>query len=72
MAVLFAVERYHRYTFGRDVTVNTDHEPLEAIFKKEISSAPARLRECLRLSKYDLNVSMLARTECSLPTPFPD
>jgi hypothetical protein len=57
LAVLFACEKLHIYVFGRTVTVHTDHKPLEAIFRKPISLAPARLqRMLLRLRMYDLDV----------------
>jgi transposase InsO family protein len=57
LAVLFACEKLHNYTFGRLITVNTDHKPLEAIFQKPISLAPARLqRMLLRLAKYNIQV----------------
>ena len=57
LAVLFACERLHTYTFGRKVSVHTDHKPLQSIFQKPISLAPARLqRMLLRLSKYGIQV----------------
>ena len=57
LAVLFACEKLHVYIFGRPVTINTDHKPLQAIFQKPISLAPARLqRMLLRLRMYDLQV----------------
>ena len=57
MAVLFACEKLHTYTFGRKTTVHTDHKPLQNILLKPISLAPARLqRMLLRLSKYDIQV----------------
>ena len=57
LAILFACEKLHNYTFGRKVTVHTDHKPLTAIFNKPVSLAPARLqRMLLRLSKYDLDI----------------
>jgi hypothetical protein len=57
LAVLFACEKLHIYTFGRKVTVHTDHKPLQSIFQKPISLAPARLqRMLLRISKYDVHV----------------
>lgn len=55
LAVLFACEKLHIYVFGRRVTIKTDHKPLESIFLKPISLAPARLqRMLLRLRMYDL------------------
>ena len=57
MAVLFACEKLHTYTFGRKTTVHTDHKPLQNILLKPISLAPARLqRMLLRLSQYDIQV----------------
>ena len=57
LAVLFACEKLHTYTFGRKTTVDTDHKPLQNILLKPISLAPARLqRMLLRLFKYDIQV----------------
>jgi hypothetical protein len=47
LAVLFACEKLHNYTFGRQITVHTDHKPLEAIFQKPVSLAPAHLQRML-------------------------
>ena len=56
LAVLFACEKLRRYTFGRKITVRTDHKPLQSIFQP-VRLAPARLqRMLLRLSKYDTQV----------------
>lgn len=57
LVVLFACQKFHIYTFGCKITLNTDHKRLEAIFLKPIGLAPARLqRMLLRLSKYNLKV----------------
>ena len=57
LAVLFACEKLHTYIFGREILVHTDHKPLEAIFQKPNSLAPARLqRMLLQLSTYNLQV----------------
>ena len=58
LAIVFGVEKFHSYLYGKlDVTVESDHKPLEAIFKKSLSGAPPRLqRMLLRLQKYSLNV----------------
>ena len=77
LGVLFACEKLHTYTFGRSITVHTDHRPLEAIFKKPVSLAPTRLQRMLhRLSKYDINIKyvgskgvLLADTLSRLITP---
>ena len=57
LAVLFACEKLHVYVFGRTITIHTDHQPLESIFRKPISLAPARLqRMLLRMRMYSLQV----------------
>ena len=59
-AIVFGTERFHQYIYGRHVqtsTISTDHKPLEAIIRKPLSAASARLqRMVLRLQKYDLTV----------------
>ena len=57
LAILFACEKLHRYTFARKITVHTDRKPLQAIFQKPVSLAPPRLQGMLlNLSKYDTQV----------------
>ena len=47
-AVLFALERFDSYSYGKsDVAVQTDHSPLLAI-KKTLTSAPKRLQRMLQ------------------------
>ena len=58
LAIVFGCERFHQFLYGKEIKVDTDHKPLEAIFKKPLSSAPPRLqRLLLRLQRYDLNVT---------------
>ena len=58
LAIVYALERFHQYTFGRRVLVHSDHKPLESIMKKPLASAPRRLQGMLmRLQKYDATVS---------------
>ena len=55
---MFALERFHQYTYGRTTLVQSDHKPLESIMKKPLSKAPLRLqRMLLRLQPYDIIVS---------------
>ena len=46
LAIFFACEKLYTYTFGRTIIVHTDHKPLQSIFQKPISLAPARLQRC--------------------------
>lgn len=45
LAIVYALERFHQYTFGRNVLVHSDHTPLESILRKPLASAPADYRE---------------------------
>ena len=57
LAIVFSCERFHQYTYGQHVTVQSDHRPLEAIMKKDLASCPKRLQNMLmRLQKYDVTV----------------
>lgn len=67
LAIVFAVERFEQYTYGRRVLVQTDHKPLECIYKKSLISAPKRLqRMLLRLQKFDLILTYKKGTEMVL------
>ena len=57
LAILFGCKRFHQYTYGRRVTVHSDHKPISAIMRKPISAAPPRLsRMLLQLQKYSIDV----------------
>ena len=60
LAIVFALERLIHYTFGRTITVQSKHQPLQIIWKKSIVSASPRLqRLLLRLAHYDINIEFL-------------
>ena len=44
LAILFAVERFEQCVYGRPVMIQTDHKPLESIFRKSLLSALKRLQ----------------------------
>ena len=55
LGVVWGLERFNYFIFGKHCTVNTDHKPLESIFKKSLSSCPPRLQRFLmRVLKYDV------------------
>ena len=57
LAIVFSLERFHQYTFGRKTIVNTDHKPLETIVKKHLCKAHKRIQGMiLRLLQYDIVV----------------
>ena len=56
-AIHFGLKRFHQMTYGRHVTVHSDHKPISAIMRKPLSAAPPRLsRMLLQLQKYSIHV----------------
>lgn len=47
LAIRFACKKFHDYIYGKKLLVETDHKPLESIFKKPIACAPPRLQRIL-------------------------
>ena len=58
LAIVWSCDKFDQYIYGRDmVTIESDHEPLKAVFKKDIDKSPKRLqRMCLALQSYNLDV----------------
>ena len=58
LAIAFGCERFKQYLSWKDkVIVESDHKPLQSIFKKPIHAAPCRVqRMLLRLLRYNLDV----------------
>jgi hypothetical protein len=57
LAIVFSLERFHQYTFGRKTIIHSDHKPLEMIVRKPLHKAPKRLQGMmLRLIQYDIEV----------------
>ena len=56
LSVMFACERFHQFVYGKQIKVENDHKPLEAIFRKPLIHAPPRIqRMMIRLQKYDIS-----------------
>ena len=65
LSVLFGMEKFHLYTYGRPVKVENDHKPLEIIARKALQEAPRRLqRMFLRLQQYDYNIVYVSAIVC--------
>ncbi len=57
LSIVFGVERFHEYLYGRQFTVINDHQPLKSIFNKSISQCPPRIqRFFMKLQKYDFDL----------------
>ena len=55
--MVFACERFHQYTYRRDITVQSDLNPLESITNKPLACAPPRLqRMLLKFQRYNVKV----------------
>ena len=53
LSVVYAMEKFDHYVYGRNVTVHNDHQPLQTILKKPLHQAPKRLqRMILQLQRY--------------------
>jgi hypothetical protein len=59
LAIVFGCEHFHLYLYGKSFEMETDHRPLEYIFKPKSTGkpTPARVeRWLLRLQEYDFTV----------------
>jgi transposase InsO family protein len=57
LSVVFGLEHFHCYVYGQQVTVISDHKPLESIALKQLNKAPPRLqRMLLRIQPYDVTI----------------
>ena len=57
LAIVFALEKFNQYAYGRHVRIQSDHKPLESILKKALACVPRRLQGMMmRLQKYDYEV----------------
>ena len=57
LAIVFSIERFNQYTFGRHLHIESDHKPLEMILQKPLARAPRRLQlMIMRLQKNDFTV----------------
>ena len=77
LAVVFGINRFHTYLYGRPFRVVTDHKPLEMIAKKPLLRAPPRFQRMLqKIQGYDFTIEYrqgktmtLADTLSRLPNP---
>ena len=58
LAVIWAIEKFHSFLFGKEFKVFTDHEPLVSVFKKsDLSVVAKRLqRYVLRVQPYEFSI----------------
>ena len=64
LGIVGGLEKFNYFTFGRLVTVLTNHKPLIAISKKSLVSAPPRLQHLLlRLANYNVELQWIPGKE---------
>lgn len=57
LAIVYGIQRYHTYLYGKPFIVVTDHKPLVAICTKPLHAAPPRLqRMLLKIQGYQYTV----------------
>ena len=60
LAIVHDLEKFHYYVYERGVTVETDHKPLQAIFKEHLATAPPRIAKVmLGVQKYDAEIKYI-------------
>ena len=56
LALVWACERFNLYVYGRDFELETDHKPLECIYKSTSKPSARIERWVLRLQSYNFQV----------------
>ncbi len=57
LAIVFSCRKFHQYIYGKEILVETDHQPLVTIMNKPLLNAPARLQSMmLTLQRYNLKL----------------
>ena len=70
LAVVFAMHRFDQYVYGRHVWIESDHQPLQILTKKQLKDVPQRMqRMLLELQRYDFTVTYKKESFFSLQTP---
>lgn len=64
LAIVYGLEHFHFYTYGRVITVQTDHKPILGLSKKPYDAISPRLqRLLLRLNRYDIKLEYVPGKE---------
>ncbi len=54
LSVVYGLERFDQYTYGRPVSIENDHSPLATLAKKPLKNIPKRLQAMMmRMHRYD-------------------
>ncbi len=68
LALLFGWQKFDEYVYGKQITLETDHKPLIAIWKKPLASASPRIqRLMLKLLRYDFEMQWTPGKHLHIP-----
>ena len=57
LGILYGLEKFHHYCFGREVSIIMDHKPPVSIFKKDVTTSSQRLQWILlRIHQYRVRI----------------
>lgn len=71
LAAWWSLEKFNHYVFGKKFVVETDHKPLENIWKKTIMSVSPQLqRLLLKMAKYDVEIRYIQGKTSDSRRPF--
>uniref|UniRef100_A0A8C2EQ68 Gypsy retrotransposon integrase-like protein 1 n=1 Tax=Cyprinus carpio TaxID=7962 RepID=A0A8C2EQ68_CYPCA len=65
LAIVYGMQRYHIYLYGKSFVVVTDHKPLVTICTKPLHAAPPRLQRML-IKTQGYNYSIVYRPGCQM------
>ena len=67
LAIVYGVQKFHQYIYGKTTDVETDHKPLQYTLNKPLHEAPLRLQKMMLILKwYDLKVKYVPGSELSV------
>ena len=57
LSIVFSLNKFHQYVFGRKVKIENDHKPISSIVLKPLCNAPKRLQGMLlNVLQYDVEI----------------
>ncbi|UYV64196.1 PTPN23 [Cordylochernes scorpioides] len=57
LAIKFGCKKFHTYIYGKSLLIETDHRPLESIYKKPMDKMPPRLQKIfMEINQYGPNI----------------